>query len=147
MYTEPLLLPSGVLIAKHRHPTQVLIHNAATTIGQFKLTTDNLESQMTTNDIGPFLLTKLLTPKILAARMEHYTPCVVYVSSLGHSMTAGVDFNTLSRPDATRYVCKLSAPSTHLLSSITHHHAQARDVRTPAYSSPPADKHLEQKHG
>jgi NAD(P)-dependent dehydrogenase (short-subunit alcohol dehydrogenase family) len=90
----------------HHHPTQVLIHNAAATIGQFKLTADNLESQMATNHIGPFLLTKLLIPKILAARTEHYTPRAVFVASVGHLMTAGVDFDTLARPDATRYVPK-----------------------------------------
>jgi NAD(P)-dependent dehydrogenase (short-subunit alcohol dehydrogenase family) len=90
----------------HRHPIQVLIHNAAATIGQFKLTADNLESQMATNHVRPFLLTKLLIPKILAARTEHYTPRVVFVASVGHSMTAWVDFDTLARPDATRYVPK-----------------------------------------
>jgi NAD(P)-dependent dehydrogenase (short-subunit alcohol dehydrogenase family) len=62
----------------HHHPTQVLIHNAAATIGQLKLTTDNLESQMATNRIRPFFLTKLLTPKILATRTEHYTPRIVF---------------------------------------------------------------------
>jgi NAD(P)-dependent dehydrogenase (short-subunit alcohol dehydrogenase family) len=92
-----------MLIAGRRDPIQGLIPNAATTIGQFKLTADNLESQMATNHIGSFLLTKLLTPKILAARTEHYTPRVAFVSSVGHSMT---DFDTLARPDATGYVPK-----------------------------------------
>ncbi|KAJ7312853.1 hypothetical protein DFH08DRAFT_672027, partial [Mycena albidolilacea] len=104
--SAPLRLPSNILIAIHRHPTQILIHNAAATIGQFKLIADKLETQMATNHIGPFLLTKLLTPKILAAHTEHYTPRVVFVSSVGHSMTAGIDFDTLARPDATRYVPK-----------------------------------------
>ncbi|KAJ7894456.1 hypothetical protein B0H14DRAFT_2559240 [Mycena olivaceomarginata] len=57
--------------------------------------------------IRPFLLTKLLTPKILAARTEHYTPRVVLVSSVGYSMMAEVDFGSLARLDATRYVPKV----------------------------------------
>ncbi|KAF7365618.1 Short-chain dehydrogenase/reductase family protein [Mycena venus] len=84
-------------------PLHVLIHNAAATIGQFKLTVDNLECQIATNHIGPFLFTKLLAPKILAARTAHYTPRVVFVSTFAHGLVTGVNFNTLGRPDPAIY--------------------------------------------
>ncbi|KAJ7846882.1 hypothetical protein B0H14DRAFT_2510565 [Mycena olivaceomarginata] len=87
-------------------PLHVLIHNAGATISHFKLTVDNLENQVATNHIGPFLLTKLLTPKILAARTELYTPRVVFISSIGHGMGTGVNFETLGRPDPTLYTPK-----------------------------------------
>ncbi|KAJ7478297.1 hypothetical protein FB451DRAFT_1172632 [Mycena latifolia] len=67
---------------------QVLINNAAAMIGPLKLTVDKLESQMETDHIGPFLLTKLLAPKLLAD---------------GHAFGTGVDFSTIGRPDRTRY--------------------------------------------
>ncbi|KAJ7258747.1 hypothetical protein B0H12DRAFT_1232193 [Mycena haematopus] len=84
-------------------PLHVLIHNAAANVEDFKLTVDNLESQVATNHIGPFLLTKLLAPKILAARTERYTPRVIFVSSVGHAMGPGVNFDTLGRPDPKLY--------------------------------------------
>jgi len=84
-------------------PLHVLIQNAAATIGEFKLTVNNLESQVATNHIGPFLFTKLLAPKILAARTARYTPRVVFVSSFGHGLGTGVNFDTLGRPDPNRY--------------------------------------------
>ncbi|KAJ6584400.1 hypothetical protein B0H19DRAFT_1249375 [Mycena capillaripes] len=84
-------------------PLHVLIHNAAGGIGSFKLTVDNLESQMATNHIGPFLFTKLLTPKILATRTADYTPRVIFVSSAGHAMSSGVNFETLGKPDPEKY--------------------------------------------
>ncbi|KAJ7431781.1 hypothetical protein FB451DRAFT_1318746, partial [Mycena latifolia] len=84
-------------------PLHVVIHNAAATVGPFKLTADNLESQVATDHIGPFLLTKLLAAKILAANTVDYTPRVVFVSSIGHSSGTGVSFNTLGRPDPALY--------------------------------------------
>ncbi|KAF8181204.1 NAD-P-binding protein [Mycena galopus ATCC 62051] len=84
-------------------PLHVLIHNAAATIGPFKLTVDNLESQVATNHIGPFLLTKLLAPKILAARTALYIPRVIFVSSVGHGLGPEVNFDTLGKPDPTHY--------------------------------------------
>jgi NAD(P)-dependent dehydrogenase (short-subunit alcohol dehydrogenase family) len=86
-----------------RSARQALIHNAAATTGSFKLTADNLESQMATNHIGPFLLTKLLAPKILAARTTHYTPRVIFVSALGHAFCDGVNFKTMEHPDPESY--------------------------------------------
>ncbi|KAJ7465009.1 hypothetical protein FB451DRAFT_1561445 [Mycena latifolia] len=84
-------------------PLHVVIHNAAATVGVFKLTMDNLESQMATDYIGPFLFTKLLAAKILAAGTADYTPRVVFVSSIGHSVGTGVNFSTIGSPDPAGY--------------------------------------------
>ncbi|KAJ7776786.1 NAD-P-binding protein [Mycena maculata] len=84
-------------------PLHVIIHNAAAAIGPFKLTVDNLESQMATDHIGPFLLTKLLAPKILTGKTARYTPRVVFVSSRGHARGTGVNFDTLGSPDPVKY--------------------------------------------
>ncbi|KAJ7487931.1 hypothetical protein FB451DRAFT_1553511 [Mycena latifolia] len=85
-------------------PIHVLIHNAAAVIGPFKLTVDNFESQMATDHIGPFLLTKLIAPKLLAAGTEpSYVPRVVFLSSEGHAHGPGVNFSTIRRPDPAKY--------------------------------------------
>ncbi|KAF7365744.1 Short-chain dehydrogenase/reductase family protein [Mycena venus] len=73
-------------VNRYPEPLHVLIHNAAATQGPLKVTVDNLESQMATAHIGPFLLTKLLTPKLLASASTTYTPRVV-----------------LKRPDPAKY--------------------------------------------
>ncbi|KAF7364621.1 Short-chain dehydrogenase/reductase family protein [Mycena venus] len=102
-------------------PLHVLIHNAAAPIGPFKLTVDNLESQVATDHICPFLFTKLVAPKILSARTEHYTPRVIFVSSIGHGIGTGVNFDTLGRPDPTRYVpmeAYYQAKSANVLTAI-----------------------------
>ncbi|KAF7357398.1 Short-chain dehydrogenase/reductase family protein [Mycena sanguinolenta] len=88
---------------RSQEPLHVLIHNAAAPIGPFQLTVDNLESQVATDHIGPFLFTKLLAPKLLAARTELYTPRVVFVASGGHRIGSGVNFDTLGRPDPAGY--------------------------------------------
>ncbi|KAJ7196118.1 hypothetical protein GGX14DRAFT_545787 [Mycena pura] len=87
----------------YAEPLHVLIHNAAAAIGSFKLTVDNLESQMATDHIGPFLFTKLLARKLLASATPSYTPRVVFVSSAAHGFGAGVDFATLAHLDAASY--------------------------------------------
>ncbi|KAJ7712989.1 hypothetical protein B0H16DRAFT_1899711 [Mycena metata] len=66
-------------------PLHVLINNAACGDAEYHLTVDGLEKQMATDYIGPFLFTKLLAPKLLAARTETYTPRVVNVSSGAHA--------------------------------------------------------------
>ncbi|KAJ7475485.1 hypothetical protein B0H11DRAFT_2194907 [Mycena galericulata] len=104
--------PARTLVVKmlptantHARPSRVLIHNAASAIGPFKLTPDGLESQIATDHIGPFLLTKLLAPKLLASRStsETYTPRVVFVSSGGHALGSGVDLASMKAPDAEEY--------------------------------------------
>ncbi|KAJ7939625.1 hypothetical protein B0H13DRAFT_1586946, partial [Mycena leptocephala] len=77
--------------------------SAAAPIGPFTLTVDNLESQLATAQVTPFLFIKLLFPKILAARIELYTPRVVFVSSFGQNFCKGVDLDALARPNAASY--------------------------------------------
>jgi len=81
----------------------VLIHNASAPFGPFKLTVDKLESQMATDHIGPFLLTKLIAPKLLAAATASYVPRVVFVSSNSHAFTSGINFDTMVHPDPASY--------------------------------------------
>ncbi|KAJ7231859.1 NAD-P-binding protein [Mycena haematopus] len=83
-------------------PLHVLIHNAAAGGGEFKLTVDGFENQIATNHIGPFLLTKLLTAKLLAARSESYTPRVVVVASEGH-IHGPLDLSTVAHPNPETY--------------------------------------------
>ncbi|KAJ6584456.1 hypothetical protein B0H19DRAFT_1249422 [Mycena capillaripes] len=127
---RPLILDLSSLAAVRKaatevnsypEPLHIIIHNAAAAISEFKLTVDNLESQVATDHIGPFLLTKLLAPKILAARTEHYTPRVVFVSSLGHGIGTGVNFRTLGNPDPEIYQpmdAYCQAKSANVLSAI-----------------------------
>lgn len=49
-----------------------------------KNTIDGLESQMSTNYLGPFLLTHLLLPNIRAAGAENLPSRIVFVSSVLH---------------------------------------------------------------
>jgi hypothetical protein len=58
---------------------------------------------MVTDHVAPFLLTKLLTPKLLAAATASYTPRVVFVASQTHAFSTGVNFNTLAHPDPQKY--------------------------------------------
>ncbi|KAJ6453132.1 NAD-P-binding protein [Mycena sanguinolenta] len=83
-------------------PLHVLIHNAAAGGGGFKLSVDGFESQMATNHIGPFLLTKLLAPKLLATRSDSYTPRVVVLSSLSHAHVP-FDLSTVAHPNSQTY--------------------------------------------
>ncbi|KAJ7601339.1 hypothetical protein DFH06DRAFT_1410034 [Mycena polygramma] len=70
---------------------------------QIKRTEDGLESQIATAQFGPFLLTKMIAPKLLAAHSATYTPRVVLVSSAAHAFGPGVDFDVLAKPDADKY--------------------------------------------
>ncbi|KAK7029728.1 short-chain dehydrogenase/reductase family protein [Favolaschia claudopus] len=80
----------------------VLIHNAAYGGGPLKITADGLEAQMAASHFGPFVFTKLLAPKMLAAASATYTPRVVIVSSEAHANGA-VDFETLVKPNLEKY--------------------------------------------
>ncbi|KAF8215219.1 hypothetical protein K438DRAFT_772948 [Mycena galopus ATCC 62051] len=86
-------------------PLHVLIHNAAAPGGPLKLTVDGFESQIATAHIGPFLFTKLLVSKLLAAKSETdgYTPRVVLVSSEAHAFGPGVDLSAIAHPDVATY--------------------------------------------
>lgn len=92
-----------VCFSHHLVTSRTLINNAATTIGPFKLTADNIESQFATNHIGPFLLTKLLSSKPLATRTAQYTPRVVFISAASHAFRDGLNFSTLERPNPKDY--------------------------------------------
>jgi NAD(P)-dependent dehydrogenase (short-subunit alcohol dehydrogenase family) len=100
---------------------KVLIHNAAAAIGSFKLTTDGLESQFGTDHVGPFLLTKLLAPKLLSSKAPSYTPRVVFVASSAHTFGTGVDFAVLTHPDPAKYQISdayFQAKSANILTAI-----------------------------
>nr|GAT56414.1 short-chain dehydrogenase/reductase family protein [Mycena chlorophos] len=79
----------------YSEPLHVLINNAAT-LGTYYITEDGLEIQGATAQFGPFLFTKLLTPKLLASATASYVPRVVYVSSEAHGMgITGIDWSKL----------------------------------------------------
>lgn len=80
-----------------------MINNAAAGFADFALTEDGLETQLATDHVGPFLFTKLLTRKLLAAATPTYTPRVVFVSSEAHGMGTGIDFDALTNPDPEKY--------------------------------------------
>ncbi|KAJ7615739.1 hypothetical protein DFH06DRAFT_1365790 [Mycena polygramma] len=99
----------------------VLIHNAAAPIGPFKLTADGLESQFGTDHVGPFLLTKLLAPKLLSGATTNYTPRVIFVASAAHQFGSGVDFASLEQPDPAKYSASqayFQAKSANILTAI-----------------------------
>ncbi|KAJ7035330.1 hypothetical protein C8F04DRAFT_1098904 [Mycena alexandri] len=105
----------------YSEPIHVLIHNAAATLGPFKLTVDGLESQIATDHVGPFLLTKLLTPKLLASATTSYTPRVIFVSSGAHVFGPGVDFSAIEKPNPDTYnaaVAYFQAKSANILTAI-----------------------------
>jgi len=87
----------------YHEPIHVLINNAATGGGPFKLSVDKLENQFATDHVGPFLFTNLLVPKLLAARTATYIPRVVFVSSMAHAYGTGIDFAEIESPDPAKY--------------------------------------------
>ncbi|KAJ7662279.1 WW domain-containing oxidoreductase [Mycena rosella] len=87
----------------YEEPIHVLVNNAAAPMGSFKLTEDNLENQMATDHVGPFLFTKLIALKIVASKTAEYTPRVVFVASEAHRYCAGVDFDAITKPDVATY--------------------------------------------
>ncbi|KAK7048924.1 short-chain dehydrogenase/reductase family protein [Favolaschia claudopus] len=100
---HPLVLDLTSLASVHKAAAEVIIHNAAHGGGPFQPTVDGFESQMSTAHIAPFLLTKLLTPKLLAANSPTYTPRVVMVSSEGHTFGNGVDLEAIAHPKPEKY--------------------------------------------
>ncbi|KAF7351425.1 Short-chain dehydrogenase/reductase family protein [Mycena sanguinolenta] len=105
----------------YSEPIHVLIHNAAAAIGPFKLTVDGLESQIATDHVGPFLLTKLLAAKLIAARTPSYIPRVVFISSAAHVFGPGVDFDAITHPSSETYTSQIAyfaAKSANILTAI-----------------------------
>ncbi|KAJ6546659.1 hypothetical protein DFH09DRAFT_1506309 [Mycena vulgaris] len=105
----------------YREPIHVLINNAAAPMGDFKLTADNLEIQIATDHVGPFLFTKLIMPKILASATADYTPRIVFVASDAHHYCSGIDFATVAKPDAASFNSSMAyaqAKSANILATI-----------------------------
>ncbi|KAJ6549049.1 hypothetical protein DFH09DRAFT_1087119 [Mycena vulgaris] len=98
-------------------PLHVLIHNASAPVGPFRVTPDNLELQMATDHIGPFLLTKLLASKLMASGTTSYVPRVVFVSSGAQAYGTGVNFSTISAPDPEKAVKALEGQDQRVQSS------------------------------
>ncbi|KAJ6536843.1 short-chain dehydrogenase [Mycena capillaripes] len=112
---------SAAEVDTYFEPIHVLINNAAAPIGPFKLTADGLESQMGTDHVGPFLFTKLLVPKLLAAGTVSYTPRVVYTSSIAHAYSPGIKFDEIAHPKSegyTGYAAYFDAKSAPILTAI-----------------------------
>ncbi|KAJ7933090.1 hypothetical protein B0H13DRAFT_2307047 [Mycena leptocephala] len=108
-------------VNKNPEPLHVLINNAAASFVDFKVTPDGLETQLATDHVGPFLFTKQLAPKLLAAATPAFTPRVVFVSSEAHAMGTGVDFDALTNPDPAKYVSTnayFQAKSANILTAI-----------------------------
>ncbi|KAJ7069300.1 hypothetical protein C8F01DRAFT_1112224 [Mycena amicta] len=83
----------------YSEPLHVLIHNAAETSGVYFVTADDIEGQMAIDHVSPFLLSKLLLPKLLASKSASPTwlPRIVLVSSETQGMGPGIDFSTLRK--------------------------------------------------
>ncbi|KAJ7166320.1 hypothetical protein C8R43DRAFT_985472 [Mycena crocata] len=94
---------AAAAVNAYPEPLHVLINNAVAVSAQFTLTDDKFEIQMATGHIGPFLLTKLLAPKLLSSRTATYTPRVVFIGSAVHAWCPGVDFDQLENPVAEKY--------------------------------------------
>ncbi|KAJ6586650.1 hypothetical protein B0H10DRAFT_2094849 [Mycena sp. CBHHK59/15] len=84
-------------------PIHVLINNAVVAIDPYKVTVDGRESQIATDHVGAFLLTNLISRRLLAAKTAAYTPRVVVLTSFFHSNAQGLDFAQMQRPDAGKY--------------------------------------------
>ncbi|KAJ7213757.1 hypothetical protein C8J57DRAFT_1397547 [Mycena rebaudengoi] len=110
---------SAAEVNAYPEPIHVLIHNAAAPVAPFKLTADNLELQIATGHIGPFLFAKLIAPKILDTKTAKITPRVVVVASDAHKLfnAHGVDLEFFEKPEASnlskRSKGKLGAYSLH----------------------------------
>ncbi|KAJ7491440.1 hypothetical protein B0H11DRAFT_2009078 [Mycena galericulata] len=108
-------------VEAYEDPIHVLIHNAAAGLGPYKLSADGFELHMATDHIGPFLLTKLLLPKLLAATTPGYTPRVVFVSSLAHTWDPLIDFGKLGHTDSESFstgIAYASAKQANILTAI-----------------------------
>ncbi|MBK8259520.1 MAG: SDR family oxidoreductase [Polyangiaceae bacterium] len=77
-------------------PLHVLVNNAGIA-GQRGLTKDGFELTFGTNQLGPFLFTKLLLP--LVAKAEN--PRIVNVASRAHKRVDGINFDVLKQPTKT----------------------------------------------
>ncbi|KAJ7024249.1 hypothetical protein C8F04DRAFT_1192668 [Mycena alexandri] len=109
-------------INAYSEPLHVLIHNAAHTSLVYSITVDDIESQMAVNHVSPFLLTKLLLPKLLASASPKWLPRVVVVSSESQGMGPGIDLSAVRKPAPG------SAQETDVL--LRYHEAKSAPVLT-----------------
>ncbi|RIB18117.1 hypothetical protein C2G38_2016562 [Gigaspora rosea] len=77
-------------------PLHILINNAGVIPSTFSLTEDGIQEEFGVNHVGHFLLTKLLLPKIKASQPAR----IVNVSSMGHLIATGIEFEELNDPNA-----------------------------------------------
>ncbi len=75
-------------------PIDVLVNNAGVMATPYQRTVDGLELQMATNHFGPFLLTGLLLPQLVASNAA----TVVTVSSLMHRMARSAPVDDPRQP-------------------------------------------------
>ncbi|KAJ7456253.1 NAD-P-binding protein [Mycena galericulata] len=95
---------AAVEVNAYSEPLHVLIHNALAGVHlEHKLSADKLELQMAVDHVAPFLLTKLLTAKLLSAATAEFTPRVIFVSSDSHAHGPPIDFARLARPDPATF--------------------------------------------
>ncbi|KAF7309044.1 Short-chain dehydrogenase/reductase family protein [Mycena kentingensis (nom. inval.)] len=85
-------------INAYAEPLHVVIHNAAAPVNVSPPTADGFDRQFATAHIGPFLLTKLILPKLLAAKSTTYTPRVLYLSTTPVGIQGGLDVETFATP-------------------------------------------------
>ncbi|KAJ7730533.1 hypothetical protein B0H16DRAFT_1584967 [Mycena metata] len=109
-------------INAYSEPLHVLVHNAAHTSLVYSITVDDIESQMAVNHVSPFLLTKLLLPKLLASASPKWLPRVVVVSSESQGMGPGIDLSAVRKPAPG------SAQETDVL--LRYHEAKSAPVLT-----------------
>ncbi|KAJ7152481.1 hypothetical protein C8R46DRAFT_1302948 [Mycena filopes] len=122
----------------------VLDLSSLATFVDFKLTVDGLETQLATDHVGPFLFTKLLTPKLLASATSTYTPRVVFVASSAQGLLPAVDFDMLLTPDPAKYsreAAYVQAKSPNVLTAIELSKRSKGKIN--AYSLHPGDDKLE----
>ncbi len=123
-------------------PIDVLVNNAGVMAPPFRRTPDGLESQLATNHFGPFLLTGLLLPQLVASGDAR----VVTVSSLMHRLARRAP---LRDPRATRRYQRWPAYGESKLANLLFtfeldHRARAADLPVRALAAHPgfAGTHL-----
>jgi len=110
-------------------PLNVLINNAGYMSGKFELSADGLEKVFATNQIGTFLLTKLLLDSLKSTATETGEEGrIVNVASEAHKYTykGGVVFDKLNDP--TRYQSKMAYGQSKL-ANILHAKELARRLK------------------
>ncbi|KAJ7108382.1 hypothetical protein C8R43DRAFT_962927 [Mycena crocata] len=98
------------------------------------LTVDSLENQITTDRVGPFLLSL----KLLTSVTPTYTPRVVFGARLAHAFGTGVDPDFLAHPDPEKYAMSpvyCQAKAANILTAIEL--SKRSKGRTNAYSIQP----------